>query len=221
MSSLARIAGRELRRYWRRRGEALQPALVFLLVSLMFPLGGVPDPAGLARMAPAVLWTAALLSALMGLEALFRQELADGWVEAVAQSPWPLPLVLLFKISAHWLFTGLPVSLLALPLAHALYLPAPVSLLIMLSLLLGTPVLCLLGSIGAALTAALPRGGVLTGLLMLPLYVPVLIFGAGVGVAAYDGLPVAAQLYLLAAMLVASLLFAPLAAAAALRIAAD
>ncbi len=221
MRGIGRIAQREFLRYWRRRGEALQPCLVFVLVCAMFPLGGVPDPALLARSAPAILWTAALLATVMGLEALFRQELAEGWVDALLLSPWPPALILLIKISVHWLFTGLPVSLLAWPLAHALYVPDEVCRVIVWSLLLGTPSLCFVGSIGAALTAALPRGGVLTGLLMLPLYVPILIFGAGIGVARYDGLPVVAQIQLLAALLLGALLLAPLATAAALKIAAD
>ncbi len=221
MHAMMRIASREVLRYWRRRGEALQPSLVFLLVCLMFPLGGVPDPNLLARAAPAILWTGALIATVMGLESLFRQELSEGWVDALMLSPWPPAFVLLIKLLVHWLYTGLPVALLAWPMARGLYLPPEATSAVVQSLLLGTPTLCLVGGIGAALTAALPRGGVLTGLLMLPLYVPILIFGAGIGVAVNDGLAVTAQLYLLTAMLLGALMLAPLATSAALKIAAD
>lgn len=212
---------REWSRYWLRRGDAIQAPLIFCLVCVLFPLGGVPSPEHLARYAPAVIWAAALIACVFGLEALYRQELAEGWVDSMLLSAWPMPLVLGLKSLMHWLFTGLPVVLLAWPMGRALYFPAEALQALLLSLLLGTPVLVLLGSIGAGLTAGMGRGGLLTSLLMIPLYVPVLIFGAGTGVAAYDGLPVTAQLYLLSCMLVAAVFLAPWASAAALKIASE
>ena len=194
---------------------------MFCLVCLAFPLGGVPAPELLARNAPAVIWAAALVACVFGLESLYRQELSEGWVDTMRLSPWPLGLVLLIKAVVHWIFTGLPAVLLAWPLARALYFPVDAVPVLLIGLLLGTPVLVLIGGIGAGLTANMGRGGVLTGLLSLPLYLPVLIFGAGSAVAAHDGLPAEAQLYLLASLLVASLILAPWASAAALTISSE
>ncbi len=221
MRGLNALLRRELQRYWRRRGDALQAPLIFCLICLVFPLGGVPSPEHLARYAPAVIWAGALTACIFGLEALYRQEIAEGWVDAMLLSSWPMPLVLFFKALVHWLFTGLPVVLLAWPMSRALYFPADQVPAILYGLLLGTPVLVLLGGIGAGLTAGMGRGGLLTSLLMLPLYVPVLIFGAGCGVAAHDGLPYTGQLYLLACLLVAAVFLAPWASAAALKIASE
>lgn len=221
MTGLAAIWRREWQRYWGRRGDVIQAPLIFCLVCVLFPLGGVPAPEFLARYAPAVIWAAALIACVFGLETLYRQELAEGWVDAMVLGRWPLPVILLIKGLMHWLFTGLPVALLAWPLGAALYFPPEPLLALFVSLLLGTPVLVLVGSIGAGLTAGMGRGGLLMSLLMIPMYVPVLIFGAGTGVAAYDGLPVSAQLYLLGCMLVAALFLAPWASAAALKIATE
>lgn len=221
MTALYSLFQREFRRYWLRRGDSLQAPLVFCLICLLFPLGGVPSPEHLARYAPAVVWAGALTACVFGLETLYRQELAEGWVDSMLLSPWPLPVALFIKAFVHWLFTGLPVVLLAWPLSRALYFPAQAQPELLLGLLLGTPVLVLLGGIGAGLTAGLGRGGLLTSLLMFPLYIPVLIFGAGCGVASYDGLPATAQLYLLACMLVVALSLAPWASAAALKIASE
>lgn len=221
MKPLLEIGRREFRRYWQRRSDSLQAPLIFCLVCVLFPLGAVPAPDLLARYAPAVIWAAALMACIFGLETLYRQEMAEGWVDAVLLSPWPLGLVLAIKALVHWLFTGLPVVLLAWPLGRALYFPAEHLPTLLLGLLLGTPVLVLLGGIGAGLTANMGRGGLLTSLLLIPLYVPVLIFGAGAATAEYDGLPGTAQLYLLGAMLVAAVFLAPWASAAALKIAAE
>lgn len=220
-TALQAMIRREWQRYWRRRGDALQAPLVFCLICLAFPLGGVPAPDLLARYAPAVIWAAALVACIFGLETLYRQEMAEGWVDAMLLSPWPLSLVLLVKAVIHWLFTGLPAVLLAWPVARALYFPAEHIPGLLLGLALGTPILVLIGGIGAGLTANMGRGGLLTSLLNLPLYLPILIFGAGSSVAAFDGLPMSAQLYLLASLLVAALLLAPWASAAALRISSD
>ena len=221
MPGLLAIARREWQRYWGRRGDVIQAPLIFCLVCLLFPLGGVPSPEHLARYAPAVIWAGALIACIFGLETLYRQELAEGWVDAMLLSAWPLSIVLLIKSLVHWLFTGLPVVLLAWLMGKALYFPDAALKVLLLSLLLGTPILVLLGGIGAGLTAGMGRGGLLMSLLMLPLYIPVLIFGAGAGVAAHDGLPATAQLYLLASLLVAALPLAPWASATALTIAAE
>lgn len=221
MKPLLSLLQRELRRYWLRRGDALQAPLVFCLICLLFPLGGVPSPEHLARYAPAVVWAGALTACVFGLETLYRQELNEGWVDSMLLSPWPMAVAVFIKALVHWLFTGLPVVLLAWPMSRALYFPTEAMQPLILGLLLGTPVLVLLGGIGAGLTAGLGRGGLLTSLLMFPLYIPVLVFGAGCGVASYDGLASTAQLYLLACMLVAALSLAPWASAAALKIASE
>ncbi len=221
MTAIGSIFKRECLRYWLRRGDALQAPLVFCLICLLFPLGGVPSPEHLARYAPAVIWAGALTACVFGLETLYRQELSEGWVDSMILSPWPLAIALAIKGLVHWLFTGLPVVLLAWPMSQALYFPVSAQGPLLLGLLLGTPVLVLIGGIGAGLTAGMGRGGLLTSLLMFPLYIPVLIFGAGSAVASHDGLPATAQLYLLACMLVVALSLAPWASSAALKIASE
>lgn len=221
IGALGAMLRREWQRYWLRRGDALQAPLIFVVVCILFPLGGVPSPEHLARYAPAVIWAAALLACVFGLEALYRQEMTEGWVDATLLSGWPLPIPLLIKALMHWVFTGLPVVLLAWPMGQALYFPAEALKPLIASLILGTPTLVLLGGIGAGLTAGMGRGGLLTSLILLPLYVPILIFGAGAGVAAHDGLPVGAQLYLLAILLVLALFLAPWATSAALKISSE
>ncbi|MGJ8670545.1 MAG: heme exporter protein CcmB [Oceanococcus sp.] len=221
MNGISSLLMRELQRYWLRRGDALQAPLVFCLVCLLFPLGGVPSPEHLARYAPAVIWAGALTACVFGLETLYRQELQEGWVDSMLLSPWPMPIAVFIKGLVHWIFTGLPVVALAWPMSAALYFPEHALPELLLGLLLGTPVLVLLGGIGAGLTAGLGRGGLLTSLLMFPLYIPVLIFGAGCAVASHDGLPATAQLYLLACMLVLAIALAPWASSAALKIASE
>lgn len=203
----------------RRRGSDLLNPLMFLaLVVMLFPLGISPRPDLLADIAPGLLWVAALLAMLLSLDTLFRSDFADGSLEQMSLSPRPLPLLCLAKIAVHWLLTGVPLALCAPLLGVLLSLPATGYLVLMLSLALGTATLSLIGAIGAALTVGLPRGGVLLSLLVLPLYIPVLIFGAGAVQAVIEGGVAGPALALSGALLALALAAAPFAVAAALRI---
>ena len=213
------LLARDLRLVWRRRGAALQPALFALLVVVLFALALGGDRAVLARNAAAVLWVAVLLAGLLALDTLFRGDAEDGSLEQWLLAPVPLPWLVLVRVFAHWLTTSLPL-LLAVPLlGEFLFLPRAQLPVLLCSLLLGTGLLALLGSVVAALTVGMRRAGILVALLALPLYVPVLVFGAGSVAAGAQGLDAAGALLLLAAGLVAALALAPLAAAAAIRIA--
>jgi heme exporter protein B len=209
---------RDLLLAFRHRGELANPLLFFLIVVTLYPLGVSPDEALLRKIAPGVIWIAALLAALYSLENMFRSDFDDGSLEQMALSPYPLSLLVLAKVLAHWLVSGLPMLLLAPLLAMFLAMPAPAMTVLELTLLIGTPLLSLIGSIGVALTVGLRRGGILLTLLVLPLYIPVLIFATNAVSAAAAGLSVTGQLYFLAAMLVLALTLVPLATAAALRI---
>ncbi len=202
----------------RRSGEVLNPLAFFALVITLFPIGISPEPALLATIAPGLLWVAALLAALLSLDGVFRDDAEDGSLEQLLLSPQPLPALALAKVAAHWLLTGLPLALMAPLLGVMLSLPAGSYGVLALSLALGSASLSLIGAIGAALTVGVARGGVLLSLLVLPLYIPVLIFGAGAVQAAILGGGVAAHLAILGALLAAALIFAPFAIAAALRI---
>jgi heme exporter protein B len=208
---------RDLRLLWRRRGDALNPVLFALLVVSLFPFALGPQPEILSRIAPGVIWVALLLAGLLSLDTLFRGDLDDGSLEQLVLAPQPLALLVACKILVHWLSTALP---LATPLLAALlYLPTEQLPVLLASLALGTPLLSLIGAVVVALTVGMRRSGMLLALLALPLYVPVLIFGAGSVMAAAQGLPFSGALLLLGAGLALSLVLAPLAAAAALRIA--
>ncbi len=209
---------RELRLTIRRRNDWLNPPLFFILVVALLPLGIGPDPQTLALIAPGVIWVAALLATLLSLERLFRDDFDDGSLEQLLLSPHPLPLLVLAKLLAHWLVTGLPLVLISPLLGVLLHLPLAGILALPVSLLIGTPALTLIGAIGVALTVSLRRGGILLTLLVLPLYVPVLIFGTAAVTAPAQGLPNAGQLALLGALLVLALPLAPLAIAAGLRV---
>jgi len=209
---------RDLLLAFRHRGELANPLLFFLIVVTLYPLGVSPEEALLRKIAPGVIWIAALLAALYSLENMFRSDFDDGSLEQMALSPYPLSLLVVAKVLAHWLVSGLPMLLLAPVLALFLSMPGPALAVLELTLLIGTPLLSLIGSIGVALTVGLRRGGILLTLLVLPLYIPVLIFATNAVSAAAAGMPVAGQLYFLAAMLVLALTLAPLATAAALRI---
>jgi heme exporter protein B len=212
------VLRRDLQLAFRRRSELLNPVLFFVLVVSLFPLGIGPGPQTLALIAPGVIWVAALLATLLAMERLFRADFEDGSLEQLLLSPHPPALLALAKVLAHWLTTGLPLLLASPLLAVLLHLPAEAGGALLLSLLLGTPALSLIGAIGVALTVSLRRGGVLLTLLVLPLYVPVLIFGTAAVAAAATGLPYTGQLALLGAILVLALTLAPLAIAAGLRI---
>ena len=209
---------RDLRLAMRRPGEWLQPLGFFLVVMTLFPLAGNPQLSRLRDMAPAALWVAALLSSLLALEFLFREDGQDGTLEQLAVSGLPLSWLLLAKTCVHWLLTGLPLVLVG-PLA-ATALGAPYASIpgLLGVLLVGSLALSLIGAVGAALTLGLRRGGVLLALLVLPLAVPVLIFGARASALAIALEPMAGSIYLLASIAVLSATLAPLAAAAAVRI---
>ena len=210
---------RDVRLLWRRRGDALQPALFALLVVVLFALGLGGDNRALARVAPAVLWLAVLLSGMLALDSLFRSDADDGSLDQWLLAPVPLAWLVAVRVFGHWLTTAVPL-LIAVPLlAEFMQLPRAQLPVLMMSLLLGTPLLSLLGAVVAALTVGMRRAGILLALLALPLYVPVLVFGAGAVAASAQGLDAVAALLLLGAGLVLSLVLAPLAAAAALRIA--
>ncbi len=205
----------------RRPADILNPILFFLLVVALFPLGIGPDPVQLREFAPGILWIVALLATLMAAETLFRGDYDDGSLEQLLLSPQPLFLSSLSYILGHWLITGLPLTLLSPVFAVMLQLPSEARAALVTSMALGTALLSLVGSIGAALTVSLKRGGMLISLIILPLYVPVLIFGAGaVQFAARGGDPTP-QLLLLAGMLSLAIALAPLAIAAGLRISVD
>ena len=219
--AFAFIVRRELRLALRRKGDALNVLVFFVVVASLFPLGVGPEPNQLRAMAAGVTWIAALLAAVLSLPRLFAADYADGTLEQMLVSPQPLALVVLAKTAAHWLLTGLPLAL-AAPLIGLQYdLPADALGVLLASLLIGTPVLSLLGAAGAALTLGVRGGGALLGLLVLPLFVPVLVFGAGAVTATLIGINPSAQLSLLGAFLAVSSLVGPWAACAALRVALD
>jgi heme exporter protein B len=212
---------RDLQLALRSRSELAVQLLFYVIVVSLFPLASSPDRNLLVAMGPGVLWVAALLASLLSLPRIFAADHADGTLEQIALSPHPLAALVLGKIAAHWVVTGLPVVVLA-PLLGLQYAIDGEDLgMLAASLLVGTPILSLLGAIGAALTLGLRGGGSLLALLVLPLYVPVLIFGAGAVDAARAGLGAGANFSLLGAELLVALVGAPFAAAAAVRIALD
>jgi heme exporter protein B len=211
------IIRRDLLLAFRRRAEAANPLFFFVLVVTLFPLAVGAQPHLLQSMAPGVIWVSALLAALLSLDGMFRSDFDDGSLEQLLLSPYPLTLLVLGKIIAHWLVTGLPLLLVAPLLAEFLGLPAQAMGTLWLTLILATPLLSLIGAIGVALTVGLRRGGMILSLLVLPLYVPVLIFASSAVERAAEGLPVAAQLNILLAMLLAALVLVPLPAAVALK----
>ena len=209
---------RDLTLAFRHRAEMANPLLFFVIVVTLFPMGITPETRILETIAPGVIWVAALLAAMLSLDTLFRSDFEDGALEQILLSPHPAAVLVLAKVLAHWLVTGLPLILAAPLLGVLLALPGDAMWVLVATLALGTPVLSLVGAIGTALTVGLRRGGVLLSLLVLPLYIPVLIFGSNAVGTAADGLPVIGQLYFLGALLVLALTLAPLAIGAALRI---
>lgn len=205
----------------RKPADVATPLVFFAIVTSLFPLGVGPEPAILRTLAPGVLWVAALLATMLSLGRLFASDHADGTLEQLTLSPHPLTVLVFAKIAAHWVTSGLLLVVLSPLLALQLHLPAQAMGTLIITLLLATPVLSLLGSVGAALTLGVRGGGVLVSLLVLPLYTPILIFGAGAVTASAAGLNTEAYLSLLGAFLVLALGFAPWATAAALRISLD
>jgi heme exporter protein B len=221
MKALLAVARRDLLLAMRRKAEVLTALFFFVIVTSLFPLGIGADPALLRKIAPGVLWVGALLATMLGLQRMFAADHADGTLEQMALSPTPLALLVGGKNLAHWLVSGLPLVLLAPLLGLQFDLDATSLGVLALGLLLGTPVLSLVGSIGAALTLGVRGGGVLLSLLVLPLYIPTLIFGAGAVQAQASGQGAGGHLSLLAALLALALFFAPWATTAALRIALE
>lgn len=209
---------REVSLAMRHKGEVLMPLVFFVLIASLFPLAVGPETAQLQRMAPGVLWVSALLSAMLSLQRLFATDYADGSLEQMALSTTPFMLSVAAKTWAHFVLSGLPLVLIAPLLGLQYGLNADALGVLMLTLLLGTPALTLIGSVGAALTLGVRGGGVLLSLLILPLFIPVLIFGAGAVQAHMTGMGADGHVSLLAALLVLSAFFAPLAATAAIRI---
>lgn len=215
------LARRDLLLVARRRAEAANPLLFFLIVVALFPLGIGPTPDDLVRIAPGVVWVTALLASLLSTDMLFRADHDDGSLEQILRSPASLYGLVLAKMLVHWLVTGLPLTLVSPLVAGLLYLPGPAMPALLASMLAGTVTLSLLGGIGAALTVGLRKGGVLVSLLVLPLYVPVLVFGSAAVDAAASGLPWQSSVSVLAGFAMLALTLCPLAVAAALRIVLD
>ncbi|MGB7931596.1 MAG: heme exporter protein CcmB [Gammaproteobacteria bacterium] len=202
----------------RHRAEMVNPLLFFILVTSLFPLGVGANPNLLQAIGPGVIWVAALLAALLSLDNIFRSDFEDGTLEQFLLSSHPVSILVLAKVTAHWLVTGLPLLLVSPLLGVLLGLTGDGIRILMLTLLLGTPVLSLLGAVGVALTVGLRKGGMILSLLVLPLYVPLLIFAASAVDTAAAGLPVSAHLLFISALLVLALSLSPPATAAALRI---
>jgi heme exporter protein B len=219
--TLLTIIKRDLTLAMRRRTDIFTTLFFFVIVVSLFPLGIGPEMDTLRLIAPGVVWVAALLASMLALERLFAVDFADGTLEQMLLTPQPLSLLVLGKIMAHWLVTGLPLVLISPLLGLQYDLSGEALQALVVTLLLGTPALSLIGAIGAALTLGLRGGGVLVSLLVLPLMVPVLIFGAGAVEATVSGLGGEGHLFMLAAIVVMAFLLAPLAAAAALRVSVE
>lgn len=218
-SSAKALMARDLRLLWRRRGDAFQPALFALLVVVLFALGLGGEPQALSKVAAAVLWLAVLLAGLLALDTLFRGDAEDGSLEQWMLAPVPLAWLVGVRTFMHWMTTALPLLVATPFLGELLHLPREQLGVLMASLALGTPLLSLLGAVVAALTVGMRRSGILVALLALPLYVPILVFGAGSVAASAQGLDPIGALLMLAAGLLVTALLAPLAAATAIRIA--
>ena len=209
---------RDLTLAYRQRSEMINPLLFFVLVTALFPLGIGANPELLRSVGPGIIWVAALLAAMLSLDSVFRSDFEDGTLELYLLSAHPLSVLVLAKTIAHWLITGLPLLIVSPLLGVLLDLSADAVWTLILTLALGTPVLSMVGAIGVALTVGLRRGGMILSLLVLPLYVPVLIFAANAVETASAGLPITAHLSLLTALLALACSLSPVATAAALRI---
>ncbi|MDE1891599.1 MAG: heme exporter protein CcmB [Betaproteobacteria bacterium] len=220
-STIYYMARRDLTLALRHKTEILTALFFFVIVVNLLPLGVGPDPKLLSKIAPGVVWIGALLATLLGLPRLFAHDHQDGTLEQLSLSPRSFTLIVLGKIIAHWIVAGLPVVLITPLLGIQFDLAGPIIGVLMLTLVLGTPVLSLIGAIGAALTLGVRGGGVLLSLLILPLYIPVLIFGAGAAEAYRAGLDMTGYLWLLAALDLLALFFAPWVSAIALKVALE
>jgi heme exporter protein B len=209
---------RDLLLAYRHRAEIFNPMLFFILVVTLFPLGTGADSKLLQAMAPGIIWVAALLAAMLSLDTMFRSDFEDGSLELLLLNSHPTSILVLAKVLAHWLVTGLPLIIISPFLALFLGLDQEVIGLLVVTLLLGTPVLSLVGAVAIALTVGLKRGGVLLSLLVLPLYVPVLIFATNAMEMFMSGLPVTAQLWILSSFLLLAITLTPWPTAAALKL---
>lgn len=218
LKAFAAVLRRDLLLAVRQKADVLQTLFFFVVVVALVPLGVGPEPALLRSIAPGVIWIAALLAAILSLPRLFAHDHVDGTLEQMLIAPEPLTLIVLAKCVAHWLVTGVPLTVMTLVFGVVFDLGWPATQVLIASLALGTPLLSLIGAIGAALTLGLRGGGVLTSVLVLPLYIPVLIFGAGAVGAVSSGVAYAAYLLLLGAFLLFALVLAPWTIAVALRI---
>ena len=221
LSTVFSLIARDRKLSPRRQADIASVLFFFIIVVSLFPLGIGPETEQLRKLAPGVLWVAALLATMLSLPRLFADDHRDGTLEQLALSPQPLGLIVLGKVAAHWLVSGLPLTLLAPVLGLQFDLSTDALQILTLSLLIGTPALSGIGAIGAALTLGVRGGGVLLSLLILPLYIPVLIFGAGAVEATVTGVGAQAHLSLLGALTLAGVFFAPWPTAAALRIALE
>lgn len=209
---------RDMTAAFRHPSDLINPLIFFVVVVTLFPLAVTPESAFLREIAPGVLWVSALLATLLSLDMLFQTDFQDGTLEQMLLSPQPLYASILAKVATHWLLSGLPLTLLSPLLAMMLFLSTDGVQALMITLLLGTPILSFIGAIGSALTVGLRKTGLLLSLLVLPLYIPVLIFASGAVQAATAGLPIVGHLALLGALLALAVVLAPLAIATALRI---
>ena len=218
ISVVGAVVARDLKLAMRRQADIVSVLFFFIIVASLFPLGIGPEPQLLKKLAPGVLWVGALLATMLSLPRLFADDYRDGTLEQLVLAPQPLGLTVIGKVIAHWLVSGLPLALLAPVLGIQFDLETDALAILIVSLLIGTPALSGIGAIGAALTLGLRGGGVLVSLLVLPLYIPVLIFGAGAVDATVTGMGAEAHLSILGALAIAGVFFAPWATAAALRI---
>ncbi len=218
MNIIAATIRRELLIAFRSPGDIINPLMFFIIAVTLFPLGVGADTEFLSRIASGIIWVTALLAVMLSMDSLFRADYEDGSLEQLLLSPQPLYFIILAKVGSHWLVSGLPIVILAPVLASMLALPAEAMLPLLAGLLIGTPILTLIGAVGMALTVGLSRSGLLLAVLVLPLYVPVLVFGTGTVSTALGGLGISGLLALLGAMLVLAICLAPLAIMAALRI---
>lgn len=221
LSGMLRVFMRDILLAWRRRSDVLSVFFFFIIAASLFPLGLGSDPKQLHAIAPSVLWVCALLSCMLSLPRMFAADYIDGTLEQLIISNQPTIFIALMKILAHWVLSGLPLVLVAPLIGLQFGLNVAELKVLALSLLLGTPTLSLIGSIGAALTLGLRGSGVLIALLVLPLYIPVLVFGAGAVNAVFVGMSADGGLSLLGAMLALALIFAPLTASYALKMAVE
>jgi heme exporter protein B len=219
MYKVRALLQRDFSLMWQKRSDAMQPMLFAIMVCMMFPLAQGSEPIRLAQNASSIIWIAHLLASLLVLDNLYRSDLDDGSLEQLLLAPMPLPMVIASKVTVHWLSTALPVLLITPLLAQLVFLPNGLLPVLMLSLTLGSLLMSLIGAIVAALTLGIRRSGMLLALMALPMYVPVLVFGAGSVWQASQGLPWLGAIWLMCAALVLLLVVAPWAAATALRLA--